>query len=164
MGFNLHFKVMGQVQLSRTFDELSLGVANLRKPFEKIKRDFYQTQKATFDAEGAYEGKSKWKQLDPAYKRWKEREYPSSGILVLDGTLKKAATSPNAKGSVSEVTNSSVALGVDIPINGWNLAALHQFGTKNMPAREVIRLTSPQKKRWVRIMRDHFESIIRRRR
>lgn len=163
MSFNLRFSVMGQVQLSRTFDQLSLGVANLRKPFEKIKRDFYQTQKATFDNEGAYEGKPRWKELKPEYKRWKERKYPSSQTLVLDGTLKRAATTPSSEGSVAEVTKDSVALGVDLPVNGWNLAALHQFGTKNMPAREVIRLTSPQKKRWVRIMRDHFESIIRRR-
>lgn len=159
----LKFQVMGQVQLSRTFANISVGVGNLRKPFKRIADDFYQTQKATFNAEGAYEGKPKWKELSPEYQAWKSMRYGSTKILVLTGKLRDAATRPDAEGSVFKLGTQSLKMGVELMVGGWNLAALHQFGTGRLPAREVVRLTSEQKKRWVRIVRDYFHSIIRKR-
>lgn len=160
---NLRFTFMGQVQLSRMFGRLSMDITNLRKPFNLIAKDFYNTQKSTFSAEGAHEGKKKWARLSPEYERWKQREYPGTKILVLVGGLKKAATSPRAKGSVFNLGPKRLEMGVNIKVGGWNLAALHQFGTRKMPAREVVRLSSEQRKRWVRIFRDYFWSLVRRR-
>ena len=162
MSLQLRFEIMGQVQLSRTFDRISLGVSNLRKPFGLIAKDFYHAQRATFDAEGAHEGKQKWQKLNPRYRAWKAKKYSGAKVLVLTGVLKRAATTPSAKGSVFKLGGRRLEMGVDLMVGGWNLAALHQFGTSKLPAREVIRLSSAQKLRWVRIIRDYFHSIIKR--
>ncbi len=163
MSLQLRFEIMGQVQLSRTFERLSFGTTNLRKPFQQISKDFYRAQKATFDAEGAHEGKQRWTELNPRYEAWKSRRFSGAKILVLNGKLRSAATSSRAEGSVFKLGANRLEMGVDIPVGGWNLAALHQFGTSKMPVREVVRLSSAQKLRWVRIIRDYFNSLIRRR-
>lgn len=159
---NFRFEIMGQVQVSRVFDKIGDATANWRKPFGLISKDFYNTQRATFDAEGAHEGKPKWAEDSPRYKAWKASKGFSSKTLVLTGKLRGAATSPSAEGSVFNLGRQRLEMGVNLMVGGWNLAALHQFGTRDMPAREVVRISSEQKKRWVRIIRDYFHSIIRR--
>lgn len=147
---------MGQEQLSRTFDKIGQGISNLRPAFENITKDFYTTQKGVFQGEGSFEDNPSWAKLSPAYKAWKDKNYPGKGILELTGRLKRAATSKDAMGSIYKLNNLALTMGVDIQVGGWNLAALHQFGTSRMPAREVIRLTNMEKNRWVRIFRDYI--------
>jgi phage gpG-like protein len=158
---DLRFNVMGQEQLSRTFNILQLGISNLKPALENIAKDFYTTQKGVFQSEGGYEGNPKWAKLSKEYKKWKDREHSGAKILELTGSLRKAATTKNAKGSVFNLEKNSLAMGVDLPVGGWNLAAIHQFGTKRMPAREVIRLTNMEKNRWVRIFKDYIDTVIK---
>lgn len=161
MAFNLRFSVMGDVQLSRYFDRLSTKVGDFTPAFKKITEDFYEGQSATFESEGAFEGKSKWPKLSPQYARWKSRNYPGKDMLVLRGGLKQAVTSPKARGSIYQETKTSLTMGAEIMVNGWNLVALHQFGTRKMPARPVIELSNRQKKRWVDIIRNWHYDLIR---
>lgn len=157
---NLRFEVSGQVQLSRNFDRLGGEIVDMLYPFTLISQDFYASQKSTFDAEGAFEGKKKWDALSPEYARWKDRKSAGTQLLVLSGRLKRSATTQYGEGSIFRLNTNRLEMGVDVPVNGWNLAVLHQFGTRKMPVREVIRLSDKQKNRWVRIIRDwHYKLI-----
>jgi len=161
----LNFRVAGEMQLQRKFLGIADKIKDFREAFARIASDFYDGQKATFEAEGAFDGKKKWKKLNKDYKRWKESKGFDSNILVLEGTLKRAATEPNEKGSVFNIQKTKLEFGVNLPVNGWNLAMLHQTGTLNqtgttkMPARKVIELSQKQKLRWVRIFRDWVQEI-----
>ncbi|NOS67912.1 MAG: hypothetical protein HOO67_06165 [Candidatus Peribacteraceae bacterium] len=160
MAFTLQFEVGGDVQLSRELRHISEGVKDFSVPLNLISRDFYEGQRATFEAEGAAEGKQKWPALSPAYRLWKDQRFPGRPLLVLRGNLSKAATDPKAPGAKHEVSKVQFRAGVDIPVNGWNLAALHQFGTRRMPQRKVIQLSEPQKLRWVQIFRRWYYELV----
>ncbi len=158
MPFSIRFDVQGERQISRRFLNVSHQLEDLSVPFNLISKDFYEGQRGTFEAEGAFEGKSRWAELSPRYKEWKERHYPDRPILVLTGKLREAATKPEAEGSLYRLEPTRLEMGVYIPVGGWNLASLHQFGTSKMPARKIIKLTHLQRKRWIRIFRNWFWS------
>lgn len=149
----LNFRVEGEVQLSRKFIKIADSFSDFREPFARMSSDYYAGEQETFANEGAFEGKPRWADLKGKYKKW--RETHGGKILVLTGALRSAATRPDAEGSVFNIENTRLEIGIDLPVNGWNLAALHQFGTRNnMPARKVVYLSQNQKLRWVRIFRD----------
>lgn len=159
MAVDFRFNVMGVDQVSRLFDRIGNGVNDFTKPYKKISTDFYKSQDTTFKNEGNFEGKQKWQKLSKAYELWKRKKYGNQPILVLTGALRKAATKRNAFGSIFDLSPKSLLMGVDIDVNGWNLAALHQFGTKKMPKREVIRISNVQKKRWVDFIRNYIHKL-----
>lgn len=161
---HLRFEVDGDVQLSRALDMVADELEDLSPAFERMAEDFYTTQWQVFAKEGGHEGLKPWAPLSERYEAWKERHYPGRPILVLTGRLRAALTTPNARGAIKQVTADTLILGAHVPVKGgWNLAALHQQGTRKMPARPPLRLTEPQKKRWVKYMHEHVwsESIIR---
>lgn len=161
---HLRFEVAGDVQLSRALDIAADELEDLSPAFERMAADFYETQRQVFIKEGGFEGLKPWAPLSDSYAAWKERHYPGRPILVLIGRLRAALTVPNARGAIKQVTANSLILGAHVPVKGgWNLAALHQHGTRKMPARPPLRLTEPQKKRWVKYMHEHVwsDAIIR---
>ena len=147
---------MGVEQVSRTFDKIGKGVTDLRKPFNEISKTYYKSEQIKFKNEGAYRGEKKWTKLSDSYAKWKKGR---GQILVLRGHLKRAATTRNASGSIFDLGRQSLTMGVDLQVNGWNLAALHQFGTRKMPKREIIRIDAIQKKKWMRIIRDYIHKL-----
>ncbi|PIQ83887.1 MAG: hypothetical protein COV75_05100 [Candidatus Omnitrophica bacterium CG11_big_fil_rev_8_21_14_0_20_63_9] len=159
MAYALRFEVDGDVQLAREFRHIADSVQDFSLPLNRISKDFYDGQKATFDAEGGSEGKQQWASLSPVYADWKRQFFPGRPILVLKGNLRSAATDPQAAGAVHQVTPTEFRAGVNIPVNGWNLATLHQFGTRKMPQRKVIHLSEPQKLRWVQIVRKWYHEL-----
>jgi len=159
MALALSFTVFGEKQLNRFFDDFALGITNFKIPFSNISKDFYATQKQVFQREGAIEGRKAWAPLSSKYAEWKGANFPSRKILELSGDLKKASTTQNAKGSVFKLTNTLLEMGVNLNVGGWNLAELHQFGTKNMPQRKVIDLTNKQKVRWTSIFSVYIQKL-----
>ncbi|MBT9144602.1 MAG: hypothetical protein DDT42_00444 [candidate division WS2 bacterium] len=163
MALDIKFSVEGDVQLSRTLFAVADDIKDFTVPFKMIadggtlgKRTipgFYADQLKTFKKEGKHEGKPKWASLSPKYREWKKTHYPGKKILVRTGELKEATTTKTAKGSVFEQTKTLLRMGVNLPVGGWNLAMLHQKGTRKMPAREVIKLSTRQKAGWVGMFR-----------
>jgi len=154
MELHFQYEVLGEKQVGFTFKELEVKVTDLREPFAEIAQDYYEGEEKTFDEEGAFEGKPSWTPLSEDYAKRKKMIWGDMPILVASGALKRAAVSNTADGSVFRLGKTDLAMGVNLPVGGWNLALLHQLGTRKMPSREVIRITPPQEKRWIRSFRD----------
>ena len=149
-------------EIFRKFKQLKYNAHDLRRAFTSISLDYYKSQRAVFAGEGSFgEGREKWGELSEAYLHWKQRmSGPGAKILVLSGTLKKAVTKKNADGSIFRNSPNQLVMGANVPVGDWNLAALHQTGTKKMPKRPVITTTEPQQVRWTRIIFAHIKSRV----
>lgn len=149
-------------KIFRKFKQLKYNAHDLRRAFTSISLDYYKSQRAVFAGEGSFgEGREKWEELSPAYLHWKQRMIgPKGKTLVLTGELKKAATRKNSPGSIFRKTKRKLVMGANVPVGDWNLAALHQTGTKKMPKRPVITTTEPQQVRWTRIIFAHIKSRV----
>ena len=149
-------------KMFKKFKQLKYNVHDLRRAFTSISLDYYKSQRAVFAGEGSFgEGREKWEGLSPAYLHWKQRMLgPKGKTLVLTGELKKAATRKNADGSIFKNSPKQLVMGANVPVGDWNLAALHQTGTKKMPKRPVITTTEPQQVRWTRIIFAHIKSKV----
>lgn len=156
MVVHLSFQIDGRDALSRVLQDISDDVQNWRPALEQMAADFYQTQGNVFQNEGSFEGLSGWPPLSPQYAIWKSNNYAGRPMLVLTGRLRAALTTPGAPGSIKQLDDRNLTLGVDVPVGSYNLARLHQDGTSRMPARPVLRLTDPQRSRWVRYLHTHL--------
>lgn len=142
---------MGQTQLSRVLQGLEDVTGDWEPAFQLMADDYAATQGDVFDAQGGHEGLSPWAPLSPAYQEWKDQHFPGKPILELTGRLRAAMTLAGT-GRVLQISERELVIGADIRVGKsgqWNLAALHQQGTRRMPSRPVLRLTEPQKRRWV---------------
>ena len=142
----IRFEIANEVQFSRAFETAGEQLKDLSKPFGLMADDFYQTMVNVFEAEGAFEERTKWQDLSPAYARWKERHYPGRKILELTGRMKDSLINRSMSDSVLEITPSEMSVGTRVPY-----AIFHQTGTPKMPMRKIIELTEAQKLRWVHI-------------
>lgn len=144
MGYELHFDVLGEREVSRAFSRFADNVNDFRGALKAISYDFHTIATVRqFQTEGAYSGQ-KWQPLsdDPAgkgYATWKARAHPGAPILVLSGEMRRAATDP----ARDQIGTLEAKLVIDSDI-----AIYHQRGTKTMPARPIIRLTEADKDRW----------------
>jgi hypothetical protein len=87
-----------------------------------------------FATEGGFGGHP-WPPLSPQYAAWKAATHPGRGILVLEGSLRAAASLPdrNATATTLELTIPWARLkGQQVDLS-W-----HQLGTPRMPARPLI--------------------------
>jgi hypothetical protein len=82
---------------------------------------------AQFETEGGWGGQT-WAPLSPAYAVWKHQHFPGRTILIREGNLRRAASSPRR-----EATPRTLTLWIDD-----ETAAYHQDGTSQMPARPLI--------------------------
>ncbi|MFW6074934.1 MAG: phage virion morphogenesis protein [Chloroflexota bacterium] len=167
---HLEFSIDGRKQLSRVLQGISDDIQNWQPALERMATDFYETQGDVFLSEGAAEGLARWAPLSPGYAAWKAQNYEGRPMLVLTGRLRSALTNPSGQGAIKRVEKRRLELGANVPVGRRNLALLHQRGTDRMPARPVIRISQPQRARWVRILQsylweeqleDHIESEIR---
>lgn len=142
------FEVDGEVQLSRAFDMAGQTLEDWAPVFAAWGEDFRETQYNVFWNEGAFEGRSRWAELSPRYRAWKDLHYPGRNILVLTGAMMSGLTDPNDPDHVYEIDEDQMTIGVRSPY-----AQYHQHGTSKMPQRKVVELTQPQKRRWTQIVR-----------
>lgn len=148
--FRLSFMVDGALQLERFLDILADDVDDFKDAFKKMADDFRETEENVFASSGAFEGNSAWSPLKPGYKVWKTIKVGNQPILTFKGDLRKSLGS-KGNNHVERITKDSLVIGTrDIK------AIFHQRGTRKMPKREVVKLTEPQKRRWVRIAHDEI--------
>lgn len=158
-GLTFQFSVAGEKQVGLRFLDLAVKVNDLSEPFSQIGADYLESEKTTFDAEGAFEGKSKWKPLNEKYVKFKRKKFGWTSILVASGKLHEAVTTKGAEGNIFRIGKLALELGVNLNVNGWNLGLLHQLGTAKMPAREIIRISEPQRKRWIDAIRNFYYKL-----
>ena len=140
--------------LSRRIFDVAERLTDFSEPLQAMQDDFYtEYMPARFDAEGGFQGESGWAALSPAYAAWKQAHYGELPILYLTGRLRRAFTSPDAEGAIASVSAFDMVVGVNIPVGGWNLAGLHQFGTTRMPARPPLRLSQERRANWAGLLR-----------
>jgi phage gpG-like protein len=151
-----------EMQISRVLGRVRMVADDWKPIFEKLAAEFYQTMAQRFSHEGAYEDTDKWADLSEPYATLKEAQRPGAGILVYDGKLRESLTEPNSPGNVHSITKRVMTVGTrfDAGAGGWNLGRLHQYGTRKMPKRELIRFSEAEKRRWVRIVRDYLHDIL----
>lgn len=151
--------VTGEKQVGLRFLDLGVKINDLTEPLTSIGQDYLEAEKTTFEAEGAFEGKSKWKPLNKKYVEFKRKKFGWTSILIASGKLFEAVTTKGAEGNIFRIGKLALELGVNLPVNGWNLGLLHQLGTDRMPAREIIRISEPQRKRWIDFIRNFYYKI-----
>ena len=99
----------------------------LRAFWPKVVPVFIGWMREQFETEGRFGG-SPWARLSPTYAAYKAVARPGRGILVFDGLLRGAASSPRRS-----VTATTMTLTISDP-----KAAFHQEGTTRMPARPIL--------------------------
>jgi len=144
----MDFEVDGEQQLSRFFDYASEEMPNWKDVFAEWGKDFRETQHSVFMNEGAFEGRTRWAELSPAYAEWKAQVYGETRILVRTRRLWNSLISEQHTDHIHDYDENEMRVGTSVPY-----AIFHQRGTMNMPQRKVLELTQPQKTRWVRICR-----------
>ncbi len=150
----VRFEVLNEVQFSRAFETLAEEMQDLSKPYEDIQNEFYASMSDVFSREGAFEGRTKWADLSPTYRAWKQKHFPGRKILELTGRLIASISVKGSSENISEITPTEMRVGTIVPY-----AMAHQLGTNRMPARKIIQLTDEQKLRWVQIIRKYLYGL-----
>jgi len=149
--------VLGEAQLHRALQGRIRRTSDLRPAFEQIADDFFEGEGKAFDREGSYEGNPAWTPLNQQYAERKARKHPGARILHASGKLEEAMT--GGSGAIREVAPLRLVVGGSVTVGKgrrWDLGALHQTGTRRMPARKVVNLARRQRHRWMRIITDHL--------
>jgi len=128
---------------------------NLRPAWDVIREDFYTHENSLFAAEGQVGAFGPWTPLNPEYARRKQREGFSSAILVRTGRLVASLTNFHSGDSIYRPSAQAVEIGTAVPY-----AAFHDEGTRNMPAREPIRIDEDTEQRWASIVESHIEGTL----
>ncbi len=83
-----------------------------------------------FATNGLQTGKA-WSPLDPQYGAWKSIRFPGAPTNVRSGRLFRSLT--NLRGVPNVIGDDSAQFGTSVPY-----AKFHQYGTSNMPKRQVV--------------------------
>ncbi len=146
----LKVSILGEVQLNRALQGRIKAVSDWRPAWRRIAENYQAVEQQQFAAEGAAGGNPKWSPLSAKYAAWKSKHYPGAKLLTRTGKLARLMTHPNV-----ELQPLALTLGfAGYRVGRWDLPALHQTGTRKMPARKPINLTRRQKTAWMRILRD----------
>ena len=120
------------------------GLARRRKTLRHL-RPFFANEAtdsiyAELRAVFATEGYRRWAPLNSVYARRKARLRPGKTILRYDDNYFKAATTRNSRGSVYQVSDTGMTLGVNPTAFPGRYPLLHEVGTSRLPARPVFEI------------------------
>lgn len=120
--------LIGRDRAVARLDSLDLALHDMRGPLRGVISDLHRQSDAQFASLGSAAG-TPWDPLDPSTVSGKMRMgYPFPGWpLVATGALMASAhgTGPYDYGSTADM---SATFGLNMPRDGWNIAALQQFG------------------------------------
>jgi phage gpG-like protein len=120
-----------------------------------IEPDFYEIEKQQWATQGA-RGGIRWRPLSPNYAAYKAKKHPGRGVLVVSGDLRDGLTRRGGKHQLRRLTPRSMELGTTSPVAGY-----HQGGTRRMAAREVIRITTQDERRWQGLTDRYFADLMK---
>ncbi|MYC74953.1 hypothetical protein F4X10_06610 [Candidatus Poribacteria bacterium] len=139
IGINFDTLLRTEVFISR----ISSALGDFRRLFTDYLAPFAY---AEIDDIFETEGRGSWAAVDPIYAARKAVSHPGKGILEREGTYRNAATHPNHPGSLVEVSQTELVLGVRgtyfESTFGANYPGLHEAGNddQNLSARPVYEL------------------------
>ena len=128
-------EVQGVVELDRAFNRVNEYISDFRSIWPSVTTTVYGIFNQQFASEGAHGASGTWKPLSPAYKKWKEVNYPGQPILKLTNSLYESLSSPEGLDSIYRPERDSLTIGSKVPY-----AARHQ---KDRP---IISLTESDKR------------------
>lgn len=140
----------GDVQINRELTRIKSNIRDARPAFEKIADQLAVAMREHFDTEGGFGLRSRWSgghwaPLSPKYRAWKNIHYPGQPILVLSGALRHDLT--QRPFGIEVITPYEMTVGTRIPY-----ATFHQHGTKNMPMRKPMDLTTEVREQMVKTL------------
>jgi hypothetical protein len=88
--------IQGVEVLDRAFNRVDQEISDFRNFWPGVITTFYDIETQQFHTEGASGASGKWTPLSPAYKLFKEREFPGKTILRREDALYESMTGPDA--------------------------------------------------------------------
>jgi len=108
-------EVQGTVQLDRSFNRVDQEISDFRNFWPGVITAFYEIDTEQFATEGAQGASGQWAALSPAYKIFKEREFPGKSILRRTDALYESMTGPDALGSILRPEKDELIIGSALP-------------------------------------------------
>jgi phage gpG-like protein len=162
MALKLTIAIEGKTELLSAFLKAQSGMIDLRKlgAWDTVVGAFRKIMKAQFATQGAAGAGGAWKQLSPAYKKWKDKTYGPLPILQATKRLYSSLTS-SATGSVVIKEPQNFAIGTNLTsASGFPYPDAHQKGGPVLPQRQIISLTQPQKEQLVKPLNQKLRQLM----
>lgn len=128
--------------INRAFNRVEQYVSDFRPLWPGVAGEIYAINQEQFESEGGAGASGKWAALSPAYKRWKEVNYPGQPILQAEGHMIASLTDPEAPDAVYLPGKDELVIGTRDP-----KARAHQFGLGFLPPRPIFSFSEQQKRR-----------------
>jgi phage gpG-like protein len=143
-------QIQGEVIIDRAFNRVEQEITDFRNFWPGVITTFYEIENEQFLTEGASGASGKWAPLSPAYKLFKEREFPGKTILRREDALYESITGPDALDSVLRPEKEELLIGSALPY-----ALFHQ------KSRPIISLTEEQKRRFIKSIQQRLVEFTR---
>lgn len=143
-------EVAGGIQLDRAFNRVDQEISDFRNFWPGVITAFYEIETEQFLSEGAKGASGKWTPLSPAYKLFKEREFPGKTILRREDALYESMTGPDALDSILRPEKDELIIGTANP-----LGRIHQR------TRPIISLTESDKRKLVKSIQQRLVAFAR---
>jgi phage gpG-like protein len=143
-------EIQGSVQLDRAFNRVEQEISDFRNFWPGVILAFYEIETAQFQTEGAQGASGPWAPLSPAYKVFKEREFPGKTILRRTDALYESMTGPDALDSILRPEKEELTIGSALPY-----ALIHQ------KSRPVISLSEDNKRKIVKSIQQRLVEFAR---
>jgi len=135
--FRFRMEIAGQAQLDRGIARFADGVADYRPIWPVIADDFYASVAEQFKTVGEAGG-DRWKELTPAYAKYKEAAFPGQPILQRTGSLASSLTNPKDSNAVYIEARKTLTLGIVVTI----LAGVSVMWSGDTQAKIMVSLQS----------------------
>lgn len=142
---------VGSGEFARQLKHWGERAAHLAPAFQAVYADFLRLEAGTFAKQGPG-----WQPLAPSTLARKRRLGQSERILEATSTLRKSLTVAGSPGAIDRDEGSSLFVGSNIPYGHW-----HQSGGTipgRPPKRPPVRITEPDKVRWLLIVARYLAS------
>ena len=143
-------EVTGTQVLDRAFNRVDQEISDFRNFWPGVITAFYEIETEQFLSEGAKGASGKWTPLSPAYKLFKEREFPGKTILRREDALYESMTGPDALDSILRPEKDELTIGSALPY-----ALVHQ------KTRPIISLTENDKRKLTKSIQQRLVAFAR---
>lgn len=143
-------EIAGDVQLDRSFNRVEEQISDFRNFWPGVITAFYEIEVEQFQSEGAKGASGPWTPLSPAYRLFKEREFPGKTILRREDALYESMTSSDALDSIVRPQKDELIIGSALPY----ALAVHR-------KRPVISLSEDNKRKLVKSIQQRLVEYAR---
>lgn len=143
-------EIAGDVQLDRAFNRVDEQISDFRNFWPGAITAFYEIETEQFQSEGAKGASGPWTPLSPAYKLFKEREFPGKTILRREDALYESMTSADALDSILRPERDELIIGSALP-----------YALAQHRKRPVISLSEDNKRKLVKSIQQRLVEFAR---